>query len=186
MSTPSQPFFIGMINLCIQINSHITLNHDNSHLPSWIILWHNQHSLLLYLPNPLNPISSLPETLAKTLTPFLGAPQTFMHCGIGGAWFENCQSNPTQKLFVKGGFMNDAYEPSSSHKPKIALMIFTLYPKILFIIESFRKQDFNLQLPKGYDGHSHIQCRLFTPTAPTSILTPPHIQLSFTCLPRSN
>ncbi|MBW0488151.1 hypothetical protein O181_027866 [Austropuccinia psidii MF-1] len=173
MSTPSQPLCIGMINLCIQINSDITFNYDNFHLPSWIILLQNQHNLFLYLPTQPNAIGFLPETLAKTLIPFLGAPQTFMHCGPGGAWIENCQSNPTQTLFVEGVFMTDTDEPSSSQKHNLALMFFTWYPNILFIIESFRKQDFKLQLPKGYDCHSHSQCQLFTPTTPTSILTPP-------------
>ncbi|MBW0587403.1 hypothetical protein O181_127118 [Austropuccinia psidii MF-1] len=173
MSTPSQPLCIGMINLCIQINSDINLNHDISHLPSWIILWHNQHNLFLYLPNQLNPIGSLPEAVAKMLIPFLGAPQPFMHFGPGGAWIENCQSNPIQTLFVEGVFMTDPDEPSSSQKPNLALMFFTWYPNILFIIESFRKQYFKLQIPKEYDSHSHSQCQLFTPTTPTSILTTP-------------
>ncbi|MBW0475545.1 hypothetical protein O181_015260 [Austropuccinia psidii MF-1] len=81
MSTPSKPPCIGMINICIQINCDITLNPDNSHLASWIILWHNQHSIFAYLPNHQNTIGSLPGTLSKMLIPFLGAPQTFMHCG---------------------------------------------------------------------------------------------------------
>ncbi|MBW0572121.1 hypothetical protein O181_111836 [Austropuccinia psidii MF-1] len=101
MSTPSQPLCIGMINICIQINVDITLNHDNSHLASWIILWHNQHNIFVYLPNHQNTIGSLPGTLSKMLIPFLGAPQTFMHYGPGGAWIENCQSNPTQTLFFE-------------------------------------------------------------------------------------
>ncbi|MBW0539687.1 hypothetical protein O181_079402 [Austropuccinia psidii MF-1] len=162
-----------MINLFIQINSDTTLNHDISHLPSWIILRHNQHNLFLYLPNQLNPIGSLPEAVAKMFIPFLGQPQTFMHCSPGGAWIENCQSNPTQTLFVEGVFMTDPDEPSSSQKPNLALMFFTWYPNILFIIKSFIKQDFKLQIPKEHDGHSHSQCQLFTAKAPTSILTTP-------------
>ncbi|MBW0541633.1 hypothetical protein O181_081348 [Austropuccinia psidii MF-1] len=110
MSTPSQPLFIGMINICIQINHDIALNPDNSHLASLIILWHNQHNIFVYLPNHQNTIGSLPGTLSKMLIPFLGAPQTFMHCGPGGAWISNCQSNPTQTLFVDtplGGMLAD-------------------------------------------------------------------------------
>ncbi|MBW0495140.1 hypothetical protein O181_034855 [Austropuccinia psidii MF-1] len=107
------------------------------------------------------------------LIPFLGAPQTFMHYGPGGAWIKNCQSNPTQTLFVEGVFITDPDEPSSSQKPNLALMFFTWYPKILFIIESFRKQDFKLQMTKEYDWHSNSQFQLFTPTTPTSILTTP-------------
>ncbi|MBW0577976.1 hypothetical protein O181_117691 [Austropuccinia psidii MF-1] len=137
MSTPSQPLCIGMINICIQINSDITLNPDNSHLSSWIIIWHNQHNIFVYLPNHQHAIGSLPGTLSKTLIPFLGAPKPFMHCGPGGAWIENCQSNPTQILFVEGVFMTDANDPSSSQKPNLALMFFTWYPNILFIMESF-------------------------------------------------
>ncbi|MBW0527000.1 hypothetical protein O181_066715 [Austropuccinia psidii MF-1] len=162
-----------MINFCIQINSDINLNPDNSHLASWIILWQNQHNLFLYLPNQLNPIGSLPEPLPKMLIPFLGAPQTFMHCGPGGAWIENFQSNPTQNLFVKGVFITDPYEPSSSQKPNLALIFFTLCPNILFITESFRKQDFKIQMPNEHDCHSHTQCQLITTTTPTSILTTP-------------
>ncbi|MBW0480606.1 hypothetical protein O181_020321 [Austropuccinia psidii MF-1] len=160
MSSPSQPLCIGMINLCIQINSDIAFNHDNSHLPSWIILWNNQHNLFLYLPNHQQTIGSIPETLAKTLIPFLGAPQAFMHCGPGGTWIENCQSNPTQTLFVEGVFTTDPDKPSSFQKPNLALMFFTWYPNILFIIESFRKQDFKIQIPKEYDCNSHtvIKC----------------------------
>ncbi|MBW0549029.1 hypothetical protein O181_088744 [Austropuccinia psidii MF-1] len=137
MSTPSQPLSIGMINIRIQISCDITLNPDNSHLDSWIILWHNQQNIFVYLPNQQNTIGSLPGTLSKTLIPFLRAPQTFMHCGPGGAWIENCQSNPTQTLFVEGVFMTDQKDPCSSHKPNLALMFFTRYPNILFIIESF-------------------------------------------------
>ncbi|MBW0592858.1 hypothetical protein O181_132573 [Austropuccinia psidii MF-1] len=171
MSTASRPLFIGIINLFIQINSDITLNHDITHLPSWIILWHNPHNLFSYLPNQLNPIGSLRKAVAKMLIPFLGAPKTFMYCSPGRAWIENFQSNPTQTLFVKGVFMTDPDESSSSQKPNLALIFFTWYPNILLIIERFRKQDFNLQIPKEYDGHSHRQCQLFTPTAPTSIVT---------------
>ncbi|MBW0530257.1 hypothetical protein O181_069972 [Austropuccinia psidii MF-1] len=137
MSTPSQPLCIGMLNICIQINGDIALNPDNSHLASWIILWHNQHNIFVYLPNHQPAIGSLPGTLSKTLIPFLGAPQTFMHCGPGSAWIENCQSNPTQTLFVEGVSMTDANDSSSSQKPNLALMFFTWYLNILFIIESF-------------------------------------------------
>ncbi|MBW0493511.1 hypothetical protein O181_033226 [Austropuccinia psidii MF-1] len=164
MSTLSQPLCIAMIHLCIQMNSDIALTHDNFHLPSWSILWHNQHNLFLYLPNHQKTIGSLPETLAKTLIPFLGAPQTFMHCGPGGAWIENCQSNPAQTLFVKGVFITDPDEPSSSQKPNLEFMYFTWYPNILFIIGGLRKQDFKLQMPKEYDCHSHSQCELLTST----------------------
>ncbi|MBW0492489.1 hypothetical protein O181_032204 [Austropuccinia psidii MF-1] len=94
-----------------------------------------------------------------------------MHCGPCGEWIENCQSNTTQTLFVEGVFMTDKHDPSSSQKTNLALIFFTWYPKILFIIESFRKQDFNLQMPNEYDFHSHSQYQLFTPTTPTSILT---------------
>ncbi|MBW0522372.1 hypothetical protein O181_062087 [Austropuccinia psidii MF-1] len=168
MSTPSQPLCIGMINICIQINSDITLNPDNSHLDSWIIISHNQHNIFVYLPNYQRAIGSLPGTLSKTLIPFLGEPKTFMHCGPGGAWIENCQSNPTQILFVEGVFMTDANDPSSSQKPNLALMFFTWYPNILFIIESFQTQDFKLKIPKEYDCNTHSQCQLFTPTFPAS------------------
>ncbi|MBW0522702.1 hypothetical protein O181_062417 [Austropuccinia psidii MF-1] len=96
-----------------------------------------------------------------------------MHCGPRGGWIENCQSNATKTLFVKGVFMTDKHDPSSSQKPNLALMFFTLCPNILFIIESFRKQDFNLQMPNKYDCHSQRQCQIFTPTTPTSILTTP-------------
>ncbi|MBW0581832.1 hypothetical protein O181_121547 [Austropuccinia psidii MF-1] len=94
-----------------------------------------------------------------------------MHCGPGGAWFENCQSNPTQILFVEGVFMTDANDPSSSQKPNLALMFFTWYPNILFIIESFRTQDFKLKMPKEYECNTHSQSQLFTPTFPASNLT---------------
>ncbi|MBW0521615.1 hypothetical protein O181_061330 [Austropuccinia psidii MF-1] len=166
MSTPSQTLCIGMINLFSQINSDITLNNAHYHLPSWLILWHNQHNIFSYLPTQLNPIGSLPKTLAKTLIPFLGAPQIFMHCNPGGVWIENCQSNPTQTLFVKGVLMTDPDGPSSSQKPNLALRLFTWYPNILFIVESFQKQDFKLQMPNKYDCHSHSQCQLFTTTTP--------------------
>ncbi|MBW0486698.1 hypothetical protein O181_026413 [Austropuccinia psidii MF-1] len=96
-----------------------------------------------------------------------------MHCGPGGAWLENCQSNPTKTLFVKGLFMTDPDETSSSQKTNIVLMFFTWYLNILFIIEIFRKQDFKLQMPKEHDCNSHSQCQLFTLTTPTSILSPP-------------
>ncbi|MBW0507897.1 hypothetical protein O181_047612 [Austropuccinia psidii MF-1] len=137
MSTPSQPRCIGMIDICIQINDDITLNPDNSHLASWIILWHNPHNIFVYLPNHKNPIGSLPATLSKTLTPFLGAPQTFWHCGPGGAWIENFQANPTQEFFVEGVFVTDPNDPCSSQKPNLVLMFFTWYLNILFINESF-------------------------------------------------
>ncbi|MBW0462366.1 hypothetical protein O181_002081 [Austropuccinia psidii MF-1] len=137
MSTPSQPLCDGIVNICIQINGDITLNTDNSHLASWIILWHNQHNIFVYLPNHQHANGSLPGTLSKILRPFLGAPQTFMHCGTGGAWIKNCHDIPTQTLFVEGVFMTDANDPSSSEKPNLVLMFFTWYPNILFIIESF-------------------------------------------------
>ncbi|MBW0504447.1 hypothetical protein O181_044162 [Austropuccinia psidii MF-1] len=182
MSTLSKPLFIGMINICIQANDDITLNTDNPHLASWIILWHNQHNIFVYLPNHQHAIGSLPGTLSKTLIPFLGAPQTFMHCGPGGAWIENCQTNPTQTLFVEGVFMTDPNDPSSSQKPNLALMFFTWYPNILFINESFQTQGFRLKRPKEYDCNMHGQFQLFTPTFPTSNLTPAsyHALLSLT------
>ncbi|MBW0486024.1 hypothetical protein O181_025739 [Austropuccinia psidii MF-1] len=96
-----------------------------------------------------------------------------MHCGPGGTWIENFQSNPTQTLFVEAVFMTDQHNPSSAQKPNLALMFFTWYPKILFIIKVFGKQDFNLQIPNKYDFHSQSQCQLFTPTTPTSISTTP-------------
>ncbi|MBW0557266.1 hypothetical protein O181_096981 [Austropuccinia psidii MF-1] len=95
-----------------------------------------------------------------------------MHCGPGGAWIENCQSNPTQILFVEGVFMTDANDPSSSQKPNLALMFFTWYPNILFIMESFQTQDFKLKMPKEYDCNTHSQFQLFTPTFPASNSTP--------------
>ncbi|MBW0556423.1 hypothetical protein O181_096138 [Austropuccinia psidii MF-1] len=91
-----------------------------------------------------------------------------MDCGPGGAWIENCQSNTTQTLFVEGVFMTDANSPSLSQKPNLALMFFTWYPNILFIIESFGTQDFNLKMPKEYDCNTHSQCQVFTPTFPSS------------------
>ncbi|MBW0493226.1 hypothetical protein O181_032941 [Austropuccinia psidii MF-1] len=127
MSTPSQPLCIWMINICIKRNSDITSKIHNSHLDSWMILWQNQHSIFLYLPNHQHAIGSLPGTLFKTLIPFLGAPQNFMQCGPGGAWIENCQSNPTQTLFVEGVFMTDPNDPCSSQKPNQELMFFTCY-----------------------------------------------------------
>ncbi|MBW0567399.1 hypothetical protein O181_107114 [Austropuccinia psidii MF-1] len=172
MSTPSQPLCIGMINIRIQINSDITLNPEKSHLASWIILWHNQHNIFVYLPNHQCAIGSLPGTLSKTLIPFLGEPQTFMQRVPGGAWIENSQSNPTQLLFVEGVFMTDANDPCSSQRPNLALMFFTWYPNILFIIETFQSQDLKLKMPKEYDCNTHSQCQLFTPTFPTSNLTP--------------
>ncbi|MBW0589986.1 hypothetical protein O181_129701 [Austropuccinia psidii MF-1] len=172
MSTPSQPLSIGMINICIQINGDITLNPDNSHLHSWSILWHNQHSIFVYLPNHQHAIGSLPGTLSKTLRPLLGAPQTFMHCGPGGAWIEDFQANTTQTSFVEGVFMTDSNDPSLSQKPNLALIFFTWYPNILFIIEGFQTQYFKLKIPKEYDCNTHSQCQLFTPTFPASNSTP--------------
>ncbi|MBW0476284.1 hypothetical protein O181_015999 [Austropuccinia psidii MF-1] len=148
MSTPSQPLCIGMINIFVQINSDITSRIHNSHLDSWINLWHNQHNIFVYLPNHHHAIGSLPGTLSKTLITFLGAPQTLIHCGPGGAWIENCQSNPTQTLFVEAVFMTDPNDPCSSQKPNLAFMFFTWYPNILLIIEIFQKQDFKLKMPK--------------------------------------
>ncbi|MBW0553810.1 hypothetical protein O181_093525 [Austropuccinia psidii MF-1] len=173
MSTPSQAPCSEMIDICIQINHDITSNPDNHHLAFWIFLWHNEHNILVYLPNHQNTIDSLPGTLSNTLIPFLGEPQTFMHCGPGGAWIENFQSNPTKTLFVEGVFMTYQHDPSSSHKPNLPLKFFSWYLNILFIIESFRKKYFKLQMPKKYDCPSHSQCQLFTPTTPTSILTTP-------------
>ncbi|MBW0462188.1 hypothetical protein O181_001903 [Austropuccinia psidii MF-1] len=114
MSTPSQLICIGMIKICISINSNISLASVHSHLPSWIILWHNQHDILIYLQDQLNTIGTLPEPLSKTLIPYLGAPQTFMYCSPGGAWIENCQFKPTKALFFEGVLMTDQNEPSSS------------------------------------------------------------------------
>ncbi|MBW0510853.1 hypothetical protein O181_050568 [Austropuccinia psidii MF-1] len=168
MSTPSQPLSIGMINICIQINSDITSKVDNSHLDSWIILWHNQHNIFIYIPTHRHFIRSLLGALSNTLIPFLGEPEAFMHCGPGGAWIENCQSNPTQTLFAEGVFMTDQHDPSSSQKPNLARKFFTWYPNILFIIEIFHKQEFKLNMPKEYDCNTHSQCQLPTPTFPTS------------------
>ncbi|MBW0495317.1 hypothetical protein O181_035032 [Austropuccinia psidii MF-1] len=179
MSTPSQPLCIGMIHICIQINRDITSKIHNSHLDSWIILWHNQHNIFVYLPNHQHAIGSLPGTLSKTLIPFLGAPQTFMHCGPGGAWIENFQSNPTQTLFFEGVFMTDPNDPCSSQKPNLVLMFFTWYPNILFRIECFWKQDFKLKITKEYDCNTHSHCQLFTPTFPTSNSMPPSYPACF-------
>ncbi|MBW0504534.1 hypothetical protein O181_044249 [Austropuccinia psidii MF-1] len=173
MSTPSKPRFNRMIDICSQINSDIASKIDNSHLDSWIMLWHNQHKKFVYLPNHQHTIGSLPGILSNTLIPFLGAPQTFMHCGPGGEWIENCQSNPTQTLFVEGLFMTDPNDTSSSQKPNLALMLFTWYPNILFIIESCQKEDFKLKIPKEYDCNTNSQCQLFTPRFPTSSSMPP-------------
>ncbi|MBW0525112.1 hypothetical protein O181_064827 [Austropuccinia psidii MF-1] len=95
-----------------------------------------------------------------------------MHCGPGGEWIENCQSTPTQILFVEGVFMTDANDPSPSQTPSLALMFFTWYPNILFIIESLQTQDCKLKMPKEHDCNTHSQCQLFTPTFPASKLTP--------------
>ncbi|MBW0506365.1 hypothetical protein O181_046080 [Austropuccinia psidii MF-1] len=96
-----------------------------------------------------------------------------MHCGPGGAWIENFQSNTTQTLFVEGVFMTDPNDPSSSQKPNLELMFFKWYPRILFIFESFQKQDFKLKMPKEYDCNSHSQFQLFTTTFPASKSMPP-------------
>ncbi|MBW0460423.1 hypothetical protein O181_000138 [Austropuccinia psidii MF-1] len=173
MSTPSQTLCIRMINTCIKLNSNIALHTANYHLDSCIILWHNQNNICVYIPNPQDNIGPLPGTLSKKSIPFLGEPQSFMHCGPGGAWIENCQSNPTQMLFVEGVFMTDTNDPSLSQKPNLSLMLFTWYPNILFIIESFQKQDFKPEMLNEYDCNSHSQCQPFTPTSLTSILTPP-------------
>ncbi|MBW0530528.1 hypothetical protein O181_070243 [Austropuccinia psidii MF-1] len=161
-----------MINICIQINPDLTLNPENSHLASCIILWQNQQNIFLYLPDHQPAIGSLPESHSKTLIPFLGAPQTSMHCGTGGACLENCQSNPTQALFLEGVFITDPNDPSSSQKPNLAFRFFKWYPNILFIIERFRTQDFKLKMPKEYYCNTHSQCQLFTPTFPASNSTP--------------
>ncbi|MBW0505265.1 hypothetical protein O181_044980 [Austropuccinia psidii MF-1] len=95
-----------------------------------------------------------------------------MHCGPGGAWIENCQSNPSQILFVEGVFMTDANDPTSSQKPNLVLMFFTWYPNILFIIEIFGTQDFMLKMPKEYDCNTQSQFQVFTPTFPASNLMP--------------
>ncbi|MBW0519076.1 hypothetical protein O181_058791 [Austropuccinia psidii MF-1] len=127
-----------------------------------------QHIHIL-LPNNQNTIESLPGTLSKMLIPFLRAPQTFMHCGAGGAWIENCQSNPPQTLFVEGGFITDPKDPCSSQKHNLALMFFTWYPNILIIIESFQKQDFKLEMPKEYDCNTHKKTATIT-----QWIRPPH------------
>ncbi|MBW0533950.1 hypothetical protein O181_073665 [Austropuccinia psidii MF-1] len=172
MSTPSQQLCIWIINICIQINGDITLNPDNSNLASWIILWHNQHNIFVYLPKHQHSIGSLPGTLSEMLIPLLGAPQTFMPCGPGGAWIEDCQSNPTQTLFVEGVFMTDTNDPTRSQRPNLVLMFFTWYPNILFIIQSFQSQYFKLKMPKDYDCNTHSQFQVFTPTFPASKLMP--------------
>ncbi|MBW0469059.1 hypothetical protein O181_008774 [Austropuccinia psidii MF-1] len=137
------------------------------------MVWHNQHNIFIYLPNHQHTIGSPPKALSNTLIPFFGAPQTFIHCGPGGAWTENCQFNPTQKLFFEGVFMTNENETSSSQKANLALMFFTWYLKNLYKIESYRKQYSNLKIPKEYDCNSHSQCQIFPPTTPTSLLTPP-------------
>ncbi|MBW0504916.1 hypothetical protein O181_044631 [Austropuccinia psidii MF-1] len=96
-----------------------------------------------------------------------------MHCGPGGALIENCQSNPTQTLFVEVVCMTDPEDPCSSQKPNLALMFFGWYPKMLFIIESFQKQDFNIEMPKEYDYNTHSQCQIFTLTFLSSNSMPP-------------
>ncbi|MBW0480518.1 hypothetical protein O181_020233 [Austropuccinia psidii MF-1] len=69
--------------------------------------------------------------------------------------------------------MTDPDYPSSFQKPNLALMFFTLYLKILFIIESFKKQDYKLKIPKEYDCNTHSQCQCFTPTfPPPDFMTP--------------
>ncbi|MBW0465614.1 hypothetical protein O181_005329 [Austropuccinia psidii MF-1] len=173
MSNCSQPLYIGMINLCIEISSNIYSHTDNSHTDSWIILWHNQQKIFLYLHNKQNTIGSLPGTLSNMLRPFFGEPQTFMRCSSGGEWIEKFQSNPTQTLFAEKVFMTDQYDPSLSQKPNILLMFFTWYPNILFIIESIIKQYFKLKPPEEYSCNSHSQCQHFTPTPPTPNSTPP-------------
>ncbi|MBW0472555.1 hypothetical protein O181_012270 [Austropuccinia psidii MF-1] len=115
----------------------------------------------------------LPAPLSTTLLPYLGAPQTFMHCGPGGAFIENFQSNPTETLFVEGVLITDKNYHTSSQQPDLQLMLFTCYPNILFIIVSFRKQDFKLKIHEEYDSSSHSQCELFTPTFSASNFTPP-------------
>ncbi|MBW0466370.1 hypothetical protein O181_006085 [Austropuccinia psidii MF-1] len=137
------------------------------------MLWKNQNNIFVCLSNQQHTIGSLSGTLSNMLIPFLGAPQAFMHYGPGGEWIENCQSHPTEKLFVEGVLMTDQYDPSSSQNPNLALIFFTWYPNILFIIEIFGKQDFKLQIPKEYDFNSHSKCQIFTPTTPTPNLTPP-------------
>ncbi|MBW0461526.1 hypothetical protein O181_001241 [Austropuccinia psidii MF-1] len=96
-----------------------------------------------------------------------------MHCGPGGPWIENCQSNPTQTLFVEGVLMTNQNDPSSSQQPNLPLMLLTWYPNSLFIIESFREQEFKIKLPTKYDGNSHSQFQPFNPTSSDSNSTPP-------------
>ncbi|MBW0483072.1 hypothetical protein O181_022787 [Austropuccinia psidii MF-1] len=91
-----------------------------------------------------------------------------MHCGPGGAWIEDCQTNPTQTLFVEGVFVTDPNDPCSYQKPNLAFMFIRWYPNILFIIESFQKQDLKLKMPKEYDCNTHSKCQLFTPIFPAS------------------
>ncbi|MBW0592421.1 hypothetical protein O181_132136, partial [Austropuccinia psidii MF-1] len=108
-------------------------------------------------------IGSLPGTLSKTLIPFLGEPKAFMHCGPGGAWIENFQSNPTQILFVEGVFMTDANDPSSSQKPNLALMFFTCFISCCFIIDFQAKTDtitWWIRPPNDDPSHSIIQTPL--------------------------
>ncbi|MBW0536974.1 hypothetical protein O181_076689 [Austropuccinia psidii MF-1] len=69
--------------------------------------------------------------------------------------------------------MTNLNVPSSSQQPNLELMLLTWNPNILFIIKSFRKQDFKLEVSEEYDANSHIQCQPFTTTSPTSSLTPP-------------
>ncbi|MBW0494229.1 hypothetical protein O181_033944 [Austropuccinia psidii MF-1] len=69
--------------------------------------------------------------------------------------------------------MTDPNDHCSSQKHNLALMFFTWYLNILFIIESFQKQDFKLKIPKEYGCNTHSQCQLFTPTFPTSNSMPP-------------
>ncbi|MBW0510621.1 hypothetical protein O181_050336 [Austropuccinia psidii MF-1] len=105
-----------------------------------------------------------------------------MHCGPGGAWIENCQTNPTQTLFAEGVFMTDTNDPCSSQKPNLSLMFFTWYANILFIIESFQTQDFKLNMHKEYDCNTHSQCQLFNPTFPTSNYMPPSYPALFSLI----
>ncbi|MBW0578874.1 hypothetical protein O181_118589 [Austropuccinia psidii MF-1] len=118
------------------------------------------------------------------MIPILGAPQTLMDYGPGGEWIENCQSNPTQTLFVEGVFMTDPNDSCSSQKPNLALMFFTWYPKILFIIESFQKEGFKLKMLNKYDSNTHSQCQLFAPTFPTSNSMPPSYPDLFSLTPK--
>ncbi|MBW0592255.1 hypothetical protein O181_131970 [Austropuccinia psidii MF-1] len=109
-----------------------------------------------------------------------------MHCSPSGAWIGNTQSNPTQVLFVEGVLMTDQSDLSSRLQPKLALMLFTWYPIILFIIESFQNQDFNLKIPREYDGNSHTQCQLLTHTSPVSNPTPPSYLYLFSLTSKQN